>query len=735
MKKLTALLFALTMLFTSTACKGKKNSKVTETPAAVSISQTTYGIEEVFLDVHDMYYEQHMTVYDDGIFLFYCSVDQKLKFVRTDKEFNIVSSAVIADDAMRSAAYNVNADGSFDIVVADTDFEFEYDDNQQITNYEEYCTEAEFTLRLINFDSEGNIISQCDIKDAGKYFDLETSNLCDLVPCGEDSFMLNFGSGLAVFSTDGKLIDIDAGRQYDDCSITKASDGSIIFTQFGTYGYMNPDSVDVPSGLKPIGEEGESCGSAVTGSGDFKAYFDLSDGLYGMTESDDLIMVINYRQSLMTNTFGNINPFSEGKFISYSNDNKLMVYTRRPDDYVEKRTALDFWMVETGGTFMDYHANNFCALEDKYYINIRGGVDFDDVPTAILAGEGPDILYYNRTGDMYKLVNMGGLADLTPYLDGDTGISRDELMSNVLEAYEYKGGLYTLPESFIIELIMAKKDFIGEEYRNWSINDFLEIYDSRPQGMAVFDDTSLKGLLCSEDIWTDPEKGTCNYDSEEFIRILEICKKEEKNNSDLEYGSIEWTKNQLSLFKDDKTMLGGAQSTSLVGMQFLLSYLGQRDLSIDDVSLLNLPGSGSGKISMHAGYSILATSDCPEGAWEFISYLLNEEQQSAWADMGHPINKKAFETSIEKLIHMPGGLVESGAINGLEYSYSISVSEEQVRRYYDFVENCRTLSYSDRDIYDIFNEEYDRFVNDEITAKECAYNIQGRVEILLAEAA
>lgn len=732
MKKLTSFLFALTMIFTSTACGDKKKNKEKETSKSVSVTQTTYGAEEIFLnDLNDISYIQYISPYDGGICLFYISIDGKCKFARTDNEFNVELSAVIFDKNL-GVSYNVHDDGSFDAVIADTDFEFEFADDQTITNYDKYLAEAEFTFRLLSFDGEGNLTGQCDIEDAGKYFDAEISGMQELVPCGDDKFMLSFGSGLVLFDRDGNIIDIDAGNQYSQCYIAPAGDGRVLYTQNASYGYMKPDSVAVPSDMKYSELLAGNFRAPIEGSGDFLAYFNLNDGLYGLTESEELILVVDYDKSLMTSTSGFIVPFGDGKFIMNGGQNMLKVYTRRPDGYVENRKAIDLWMIECGSTGMHDMATDFCAVNDQYYINVTENVSFDDVPAAVLSGDGPDIIHNANSGEIFKLVNLGALADLTPYLDGGTGLSRDEILPNVLEAYEYKGGIYTLSTSFCVQLLTAKKDFIGDEYRNWSIKDFLDIYDSRPDEMMVFDQRYITSMLCSEDVWIDREKGTCNYDSDEFIRILEICKEHEKNYPEIDYNNSDDIRMMMSLFSDNKTMLG-AQTTSLSGLEHLFRYLGSCGLTIEDVSLLNLPGKEKGMISPLNNYSIMTGSDCPDGAWEFISYAINYENQ--WSgDYMHPVIKEAFEKSIEKFIDPDGGrVIEHSSINDVEHSYEASASEEQIRRYYDFVMNCSTISYNDDDVQTIFHEEYDRFLNDEITAEECANNLQNRISILLAE--
>lgn len=730
MKKLTAFLLSFTMIMSATACSGAKKSKVAKTPETVAISQTTYGTEEIVLDdAYDAAYVSQITPYDDGVCLFYSTADGKTKFIRTDKDFNIIANAELSQSSGSGMSFSVNSDGSFFAVTAETDFEFEYDNNNNITNFDKYYTDARFTFSLTSFDNNGNILSKCDINEIDKYYSAEYSGMRELVQCSDDRFMLNFGNGLALFGKDGNMIDIDADDQYGTFDIALASDGRILCSQNNSYGFMKPDSAAIPADMTYAEELTGNFSPPVTGNGAFLVYFNLTGGLYGLTENGDIIEVINYDKSLISSTNGSIIPYGEDVFISSAGTNRIKIYTRRPDDYVEMRSPMDIWMIENGGTNIHELANEFCAINDNYLINIKEMVAYDDLPTAVLAGDGPDLIYYNNCSDMYNLVNLGALEDLDPYLDGDTGISKDDIMTNMVDALSYKGGIYLMPNMFSVNMMVAKKDFIGDEYKNLSISDFLEIYDSLTEGKTICYDDYMSSFLCSSDIWTDHEKGTCNYDSEEFIRILEICKDHEKNLSQVDYNDPESMKEYFNRFKDNKTIF---KIVNYPTLDMIMRELGVGGMTLEDVTFLNIPGSGGGRIDFLNNYSILANSDCKEGAWEFISYAVGERKTETpyWL----PIYKNSFKRYIELYIDPPEGRrTESTTVNDVPYTFEASASETDLKRYSDFIMSCNKMRYENRDIDDIFYEEYDRFFNDEITAEECARNLQGRIEIMLSE--
>lgn len=154
---------------------------------------------------------------------------------------------------------------------------------------------------------------------------------------------------------------------------------------------------------------------------------------------------------------------------------------------------------------------------------------------------------------------------------------------------------------------------------------------------------------------------------------------------------------------------------------------------MEDVSLLYLPGGDTNRISSNNCYSIVSTSSDPVGAWKFISYALSENDD-AGAHFANSIFKKSFDNGYKRFTHKDGKPeVTNTTINDVPFSYESTVAEEQAQRYLDFAANCNKLSMHDREIDDIIWGEYQRFINDEITAQECALNLQSRIDILLAE--
>jgi hypothetical protein len=187
------------------------------------------------------------------------------------------------------------------------------------------------------------------------------------------------------------------------------------------------------------------------------------------------------------------------------------------------------------------------------------------------------------------------------------------------------------------------------------------------------------------------------------------------------------------MLKEGRTMFGSDSINTPTLRQFF-SDVGVRGMKIDDVSFLNFPESG-GKIHLDSCYSITSEAKNPDGAWKFVSHVLREEEpENGYVIWSHPLTKKAFDRYLEDYITPPEGPeISKHNMNGISYDVELSASEEQVKRLGDFILSCDELAFYDREIETIFVSEYNRFLNDQITAEECAQNLQSRIEILLAE--
>ena len=132
--------------------------------------------------------------------------------------------------------------------------------------------------------------------------------------------------------------------------------------------------------------------------------------------------------------------------------------------------------------------------------------------------------------------------------------------------------------------------------------------------------------------------------------------------------------------------------------------------------------------------AINANSPYKEGVWEFIYFLIGEENQSA--DLtSHlaPVNRKAFELWTQWCIY---NLTEVKYENGVAHYpsyYGTDVSEERQAEFIKVLEEARPLPIRTEPIIEIILEEAEDYFNGYKSAEEIGRVVGNRVQLYLDE--
>lgn len=747
MKKLTAILLTLTMLLT-TACTKKKSGTSEQTSQSTAVVQTIYKESEISLN-GEIGSCISLQKCGDSYYYFYEDNRSQFKFVSIDSNFNVSQPVSLGKTLSMGYGITVHEDGGFTVLSPVTDYDLEYDDFGHISNYMEFSLNGSVSFILTDYDSSGNILNQHDVTGMNEYFNMRSSHLFDMLPYGDGQYIVSLGCGAVIIDSDGNVVD---GQIYDQtiAYFGVDTDDKMLVSVGCTFCYMEKNGdLELPPEIQNYDEFLHLNNGAKTGTMGFKAFFAADDGIYGLTESGELVLVVDYKVSLIEHTdVQDFVPCGDGLFLTAGYEcDSLKLYTRRPDDYKENRQTVNVWQINCGqgdGYSVKFNKQNDDYLV-KYAVDLK---NVDDLSKAVLTGDSPDLIFYGNRTVLDSMINMGAAADLYPLMEQYDGVKPDDLMPNVIEALDMDGNLYAIPENFCVSTLYANSDVIGDEYINWTFEDMYELSEKRPEGMSLFIESYSDGIennliLNNQSPWINTENNTCNYDSKRFIELLEFTKNVKEPM--MVHGhdhDIESLKIRSTSMADKKAMIHD-DSSIRYGFSHYLTSIGQHGLPVENATLLNYPDSGgTGLMTCDNFYTVLSSGKCPEGAWAFVSYLLSDEMQMDHAN-NNPgwnwTNKKAFDKSLENCITQNG----TPKIGNMQYNfedntiyvqeYPISATAEQVEKYRDFVLNCTRLEYYNDDVYGILSDEYYRYLNDEITAEECARQIQDRVEILLSE--
>ena len=290
-----------------------------------------------------------------------------------------------------------------------------------------------------------------------------------------------------------------------------------------------------------------------------------------------------------------------------------------------------------------------------------------------------------------------------------------------------------------IDELIGKESIVGDR-TSWTMKEMQEMMASMPEGtqsigeLTRSDFVQLMMQYCGND-FVDVETGKCNFNTANFVTMLEYARTlPEEFNWD-EYGDDYWEE-QDSQYRENRTILAECDvSNARYVNDYINGYFGE------EISYIGFPSDTGNGAVVEAGeqYLISASSEHIDGAWEFVRYYLTEEYQNKV--IMFPVNKEIFMERAMEATKNPYTTDRNG--NKQEYEYKISIggesivlpnmTTEQVRKFIKFVESIDKCVYYDEDIEAIINEEVALFLAGQKSASDVAGIIQSRVEIYVNE--
>lgn len=371
--------------------------------------------------------------------------------------------------------------------------------------------------------------------------------------------------------------------------------------------------------------------------------------------------------------------------------------------------------------FSREHGETVIRFERRETSSISGREEqFTRLFAEIAAGNTPDIMLL-QYGQLEILQGMGILESLDSYLDQEIV---DAMYSGIREACRVDGEMYGVAFDVMTTMsVTSDKVWEGEK---WTVQDILEIIDSGELEGLVVSSTALPnsspafnlGYLCGRYLGKSPffdvEKGESYFDSEDFIRLLEACKRYGKANSVPRQEALE-------LLAEGKIL---AIADHFYFLADYVSALGDYDGRFHYV---DHPGQTDGVGIYDSNTTYLAVSKDAkdrEAIGEFLNYLLSEGAQKGVQFT--PVNRKVIENK-----------VESFEVDGETQWFcgSIRVPNRECVSDYISLLNGAELPKAPYGyhIWDIVEEETEAYWDGTKSAEEVAKIIDNRVQLYLDE--
>ena len=386
------------------------------------------------------------------------------------------------------------------------------------------------------------------------------------------------------------------------------------------------------------------------------------------------------------------------------------------------------------------------SLLDPYgYLDSEGYVDYDAYEKALddqlwkmlMNGDGPDIFvrdYPNSRRINSKFFEYGGLfMDLKPAYESMGNSWKDQYLTNLTDAMENDGALYTIPLFYFLKLYEKDMDCkmdLSATYVSWD-----EYMDQYAEGRALMWETGpdfLRETLCYDlSSFVDEENHVARFDTPEFCALLQLAKKhclsqQEFDNISQRECILHWS----SFVAED--------IPSILHDDYLSSINRERYgfISASGVEMCFWPSES---------VSVSASCKCEEGAWEFICFLLSEECQSydirnpRYSLGDFPVRWDSMEAMFEflenPLEHEAFWRYRAIGADNWSIEDEPALSEEAKTAFVETIRSTHMVDYPDIEIIDIVMEETAAWFSDQKSMDEVIDLLNKRVQLVLDERA
>ena len=486
--------------------------------------------------------------------------------------------------------------------------------------------------------------------------------------------------------------------------------------------------------------------SVVDGTG-YDFIYRNGSSIYALNKSDKAAKeIVNFYDS-------DINPDDVGysmvflsaeKFIAAGEGGSVVTYEKVPADQV-----VDKEIITIGSAYGVYGFTDsileFNKTNDKYRIRV---IDYSLLNTDedweagskrfnadLTSGNAPDIIVPDSYS-VKNLMNKGVFTDLTPLMD-NSDLKKSDFVYCAQNAYADGDKLYCVFPTFSVQGIVMKKSL----YKEGMTLDDVIAWEQQTGCKAFadyYDKKSMLSLLMSYgmDSFLDPVTGKCNFDSPEFIKVLEYANTYPDQVGDDFYETYDYEAAQ-SKYREGKTLM----MTLYVSNFRSYNYQVHESFG-DDYIFCGMPVGTTGlQLSPDTVIGISDKSNHKEAAWEFISKVIKSNDGSNYNFYGFPTLNSQMENLKKDAQGKPYWEDENGEKNYYDESYYIGdqeiiiepLKQAELDSITDYITHITTTATWDDELNQIVDEEAAPFFAGQKSAADVAKVIQSRLQIYINE--
>lgn len=611
-------------------------------------------------------------------------------------------------------------------------------------------TEEKTEYLLKTIDENGTETNSVDFTEAAEHFP-DGLSVWRFGMDGSGNFYVTDYNNIMIFDMDGAykgFIETENGVN----SFITDKNGDVYIYQWTGNGY-ELYKLDIPDGTaeekpKTVSMPFEGYNNhIISGNGvdtDFYVYDNIS--LYSWNIGEEPQKLLDWVQAgvsiiEVSDVFyaGNDTFVCAGKSFPY----KYPKFSKLTKQLVSTGDKKEIILAGTEYSISSYIKNQivkFNASNDKYYVTIKEYKDdnISQLNLDLTSGNVPDILITNSYTPTETYIAKGIFADLYEFIDNDSEIKREDFVPNLLTSFETDGKLYRFTDCFTVYTVIGKTAIFGENM-GITVDRLNEIAASMPPEAEMFAGFTKTDILTyamemSGSEFIDFKNGSCNFNSEDFIKVLEFANGYINNIDFNSYFDDAFWGRFETMFADESALLMVCYLTSYDDM-----YRFEHTNFDDPVTAVGFPCKDRIGTSfvVDSGFSIAEKSPNKEGAWEFVRTMLLPEYQDC-ADK-FPVRKDSLDKysaaamkydsdRINQAVVMIGGMAISSGVRDIG-----EPKQEDIDRMNEVIASANGIMSYNSSVLEIITEEASSYFNGSKPARDAAELIQTRVQLYLDE--
>ena len=355
-----------------------------------------------------------------------------------------------------------------------------------------------------------------------------------------------------------------------------------------------------------------------SGNDEYEFLFSVSKGLYGYNKSENsAILLVDYNKELL----------SDVRSFLISKDKRILINSifsvyecQKCDNYSSKdsqkqKLTLAYDELAQGLNTLKQAVNTFNSTSEQFEIEMKG-YPSDENGTAqsllaldIVSGDTPDIIMTNLLSEnIVTLLKNDILTDMNQFIEKDNELSRDMFYPSILDAFTYKGKLYSLPLTFTLQTGKTNDNIITDTCSE-QIDHISNTYTLGEHVVDYSYVSSLVEIYLSETL--DFENKKYSLSEMDLKKIIYFY----RNYSEI-FNKVDYTDLQYN----DKLIARGIDIDSLE--MYYHNLLNSEGRNSEDYCELGYPGI-IGVLRPNICFSIMDKCENKDAIWEFIKICYN----------------------------------------------------------------------------------------------------------------